>query len=482
MKILNSLYLRTVSIGCFVVFLTMPYLKAQDNWTLDRCIEYAIEHSLDIKETSLNANAALIDQNVAKLGRLPNLSGASNYGLSFGRRIDPTTNDFINQRFGNQGFSLSSGVTLFNGGFISNRIKTANLGKQVADLDVEQMKNDIALGVAQAFIRVLFAEENLANTQKSLDLIGSQLDQIDKLIDAGSRPKNARLDLVAQLAQNEQLVIAAQNDIDIAYLDLKQLMQLNDAEDMKVVAPQLDLPTDYDIESASTQKIYSEALAWQPGIKAGELRKKTAEVGVALSRSNLIPSLGIGGSLNTNWSSSARQSTIIGTKTNSQNFLINGEPVEVQFEEPNLQFSKINYPDQLSENLGYGFGLQLNVPIFNQGINKGNLDRAKLDVVRSDIVNEQIKNQLKTDVQRAVADAKAAKKQYEASLRTAEARRTAYEDTEKRFSLGVANSFEFITAQNNMDQAEVDLSIAKYDYIFKAKVLDFYLGKKITLN
>jgi outer membrane protein len=454
----------------------------QEVWSLEKCIQHAIDNSLSLKQSVLSLDEASISKHMADQGRMPTVDGSTSYNLSFGRRVDPTTNDFINRSFGNQGFSVSSGVLLFNGGRITNQIKRADLGKQAAQLDVDQMKNDLSLEVALAYIQILFGQENLNNAQKSYDLIQSQIEQIDRLIAVGNRPKNARLDLVAQSAQNEQLVVAAENNIDIAYLTLKQLLQLDDTFDLVVEAPDIPVPTEYEIEAAATQNIYNQALAWQPSIKAGELRRQNAEIGVAIARTDMIPSLSFGGSIGSNWSSSARDQIISGTQLVGQDAFLNGEPVSLQFESPTFNTNKINYPDQINQNLGYGFGISLQVPIYNQGRSKANLDLAKLDVVRSDIANKQVKNQLKTDVQRAVTDAKAAKKQYEAALRTAEATGAAYQDTEKRFNLGVANNFEFITAQNNRDQADVDLIIAKYDFIFKSKVLDYYQGKRITLN
>lgn len=475
------MFLRIVS--TLITISTLASLcLGQEVWSLEKCIQHALDNSLSLKQSVLSLDEATISKRMANQGRMPTVDGSTSYNLSFGRRVDPTTNDFINRSFGNQGFSVSSGVMLFNGGRITNQIKRADLGKQAAQLDVDQMKNDLSLEVALAYIQILFAQENLTNAQKSYDLIQSQIEQIDRLIDVGNRPKNARLDLIAQSAQNEQLVVAAENNIEIAYLTLKQLLQLDDTFELAVEAPDISVPTEYEIEAAATQDIYNQALGWQPSIKAGELRRQNAEVGVAIARTDMIPSLSFGGSIGSNWSSSARDQIIIGTQLVGQDAFLNGEPVSLQFESPTFNTSKINYPDQINQNLGYGFGISLQVPIYNQGRSKANLDLAKLDVVRSDIANKQVKNQLKTDVQRAVTDAKAARKQYEAALRTAEATGAAYADTEKRFNLGVANNFEFITAQNNRDQADVDLIIAKYDYIFKAKVLDYYQGKRITLN
>ena len=476
--------LKKVTLALFAFCVLLSQSNAQEVWSLEKCVQYALEHSLTLRQSNLNAQQSNIIESANKQLRLPNVSGSTNYNLSFGRQIDPVTNDFINQSFGNQNLSISAGVTLFNGGRISNQIRQAGLNREASLLDVEQMTNDISLDVASAYLQILFAIENLSNAQKSVDLVVSNLEQIDRMISAGTRPRNDRLDLVAQQSQNEQLVVTAQNNVDIAYLNLKQIMQLDQDYEMQVEVPDIPLPTEYDVLTLSASEVYDQAEAWQPQIRAGEIRKQSAELDVELARTNMIPTIGIGGSLGSNYSSfTRRQGDQIGTETITQDgFMLNGEPLNVSFEQPIFAFDKVSYIDQLNQNLGYGFGISLNVPIYNQGQSKANVKLAELDVARTQIQNLQTKDLLKTDIQRAVADLKAAKKQYDAALRTAEARRAVYQDTEKRFNLGVANSFEFTTAQNNRDQAEVDLIIAKYDYIFRSKVVDYYQGKRITLN
>ncbi len=473
---------RTISTS-LVLGLLWISSHAQEVWPLERCIQHALDNSLTLKQSKVDAQQAEVNHIAAKQSRIPQINGSTGYNVSFGRQIDPVTNDFINQNFGSQNLGLQGGVTLFNGGRVSNQIKQAALGKRAAELEADQMSNDISLQVAQAYLAILFAIENHANSEKNLELIQAQLEQTDKLIEAGTRPKNERLDLVAQVATNEQLVVAAQNEIDRTYLDLKQLLQLDGSYDLEVDVPELSVPTDYEIESLTFDEVYSNALGWLPSIKAGELRRENAEIGVQLARTNMIPNITIGGSISTNYGTfTKRRGDLIGTETIRQEALVNGEPFVFEIEQDVFAFDKVPYTDQLNENLGYGFGISANIPIYNQGRNKAQLEISKLDVVRTEIANDQTKNLIKTDVQTAINDVKAARKAYEASQRTAEANRAAYSDAQKRYELGVANSFEFTTAQNNRDQAEVNLIIAKYDYIFRSKILDFYQGKKITLN
>ena len=473
----------TLAILSLISF-SVALCSAQEIWSLERCVKYALDHSLDLRQSKVDAKQAEVNQVAAKQLRYPTLSASTGYDVSFGRQVDRATNDFINQRFGNQSLRANSGVTLFNGGRINNQIKQAALGLQAAELEYEQMSNDISLMVANAFIQILFAKENLNNASASRDLINSQLENIDKLIEAGSRPRNARLDLVAQLSQNDQMVVTAANDVDIALLSLKQILQLDISTDMDIEVPEIALPSEYDMASLDANQVYQQASTWQPGIKAGELRKKNAEIGVALAKTAMIPELTLGGGVGTFYSTAAiTNGQQIGVNTFPlTGFILNGEPVNAAQEVPQFEKNKVSYSDQLNQNLGFGVGVTLSLPIYGQGQNKGNYEMSKLEVVRSEIANEQVKNTLKTNVQRAVADLKAAKKQFEAATKTAEANRAAYSDAEKRFGLGVSNSLDFTTAQNNRDQAEVDLIIAKYDYIFKSKVIDFYQGKKITLN
>jgi len=457
--------------------------SSQEVWSLQRCVEYALENSIALETSKLNIMDADIGANQAWQLRLPNLTGSSGYNLSFGRRIDPSTNDFINQRFGNQTVSVSGGVLLWNGGQVNNQIKQSKINQEAAELDLKQLENDISLQVASTYLNILFARENEANARKSLELTQNQLDQIDKLIAAGSRPRNASLELIAQIAAGEQAIIAAQNNGALANLDLKQLLQLDPAMDLEIVVPAFSAPTEYEVAELDAENIYDIALENQPNIKAGDLRAKNAELGVALAKTNFYPSLSIGGSLGSNFSSvAARRGDLTGVDYISAPARIAGENIALELGQPSFDFDKIKYTDQLSENFGYGVGLSLDVPIFTQGRNKVALERAKLDVRRNQVANQELKNTLRSTIERAVTDAKAAQLQHEAAQRTLEASIASYSDTQKRFDLGVSNSFELTTAINNRDRAEVDVLIAKYDFIFKTKVLDFYQGKTITLD
>ena len=458
-------------------------IQGQETWSLAKCIDYALENSLDLEQNRLLVSEAEIDLKQTRLLRIPSLGSSVSYNIAFGRTIDPTTYDFTDQQFHNQGISLSGGATVFNGGRVTNTIRQAQLNKEVMELNREQLRNDISLDVAQRYLAVLFSLENLENALKNLALTENQLTEINKFIAAGSRPQNDRLELVAQVAQNEQAVTAAQNEIDLSYLSLKHLLHLGPQSEMIIERPDLEVPFAYDVEALNVESTYRRALLLQPKIRAGEVREEFAELDVTLARSTMIPSLSGGFSLGTNFSSaSLRPGDLVGTNlVSTPGVFINNEQVLFEISQPVYDIKEVSYFNQIDENLRWGIGINLDIPIFNQGSNKSNLEKAKLNVIRTNVDNLNEKDQLIREVQTAIADLKAAKKQYEASQKTVEAIQAAFNDTGKRFQLGVISSFEFTNAQNNLERAEVDLLLSKYDYIFKSKIVDYYQGNEITL-
>ncbi len=458
-------------------------LTAQHTWSLEKCINYAVDHSLSLQQARLNENQTAISATMARQSRLPTLEAGTGLNVSFGRRIDPTSNLFINQQFGFQSLSVSGGALLYGGGRLTAQIRQSDHSHQAAKFDLDQMRNDIALEVAMAFIQVLFALENLELALKNEELTRTQLDQINRLIVAGSRPVNARLELEAQLARNAQSIVETENNVTLTYLDLRQLLQLADGVAFAIERPTNVLPSEYETLTMNSQQVYHEALAWQPNILAGEQRRKVSEMGVMLARTAMLPTVSVGGVLNSNWASSVRDQMQRGFERQSiEGFFINDQPLKVELESPVFSFDKVPYATQVNRNLGYGFGLNVQVPLYNQGRNKNNVKLAELDVVRADVANTQAKNQLRINVERATANALAAHKNYQAAQQTVEALQAAFEDNSRRHALGLINTLEFVTAQNNYERSQIDLLVAKYDFVFKSKVVDFYRGIPLQLN
>ncbi|MCB0589636.1 MAG: TolC family protein, partial [Phaeodactylibacter sp.] len=208
---------------------------AQNTWPLEKCIQYAQQNNLSTKQAQYNIQDAQLMEKLNQFSRLPNLSARTSAGYQFGRTIDPTTNSFNNQRIGFNSFSIDAGMTAFGGGQINNSIKQSKKDLEAARLEAQATSNDISLNIASAYLSILLAEEQLQNARKRLELSQEQLGQTDKLIQAGSLPPNDRLDFLAQIALDEQSIVDAQNQVAIGYLNLKQLMEIDPNEDIRIV-------------------------------------------------------------------------------------------------------------------------------------------------------------------------------------------------------------------------------------------------------
>ena len=457
---------------------------SQEVWNLRKCVDYALQNNLNIEQSQLSLNNDLLTGNGLKQQRYPSLNANSNFGINFGRTINPATNNFETENSLFNSFGLSSGVALYNGGQVTNNIKQNKIDVNASEADLAQVKNDIALNVALTYLNLLFAYENVTNTQGQLALSQNQLDQIDKLISAGSRPENERYDILAQIATDEQSIIAAQNNVDINLLSLKQAMMLDPSTDIQIEKPDIAVDELEALEAFTLESVFDAASQSQFNIKANELRIQSAEMGVKVAQGQLLPSLNLGGNIGSNWSDLAKLPS--GSNTvlvPQQGIFIDGQPIDfaVQTEVP-TGFTPIGYTDQLDNNLGYGLSASLNIPIYNRGQAKNNVERAKLSVQGAELGDALAKQQLRTDVQNAIATARAARKSLDASRRAVEASRIAFQNAQKRFDLGALTTFDIISARTRLDSAEINLLIAKYDYLFKNKVIAFYLGRPLTLD
>jgi outer membrane protein len=475
-------YFSIIATASFCLFLSFQ-TQGQETWNLEKCIRYAQENSLILEQATFGVEFAEINKKQATQSRYPNLSGNSGLQLNFGRSIDPTSNEFITDQFLSNNFSVSSGVMLFNAGNINNSIKQSKIDLSAAHEDVKQAQNDIALTVANSFLTILLAQEELENVQYQNELAQKQLDQVDKFIRAGSRPQNDRLDFVAQLATSEQSIILAENNLAMAFLNLKQQLRLDPSFNLQLERPSLDIPIESDPDLASFSIVYNEAIKTRPNIRAGEFRLQSAQLNKRITESSLYPRITLSGSLGTNYSNKGLRFT--GEKENvfsETEVFVNDVPVTIGQEFEIDLVEKSPYTSQLDENISYGFGINVSIPIYNNYSNKAAIERSKVNIYSVRNNNDQLKDNLKTTIQSVIAEARTAKKAFEVSNRSLEAQEAAFNNTEKKFNLGASSSFEYINAKNQLESAKINQLVSKYDYLFKLKVLDYYSGKPIKLD
>jgi outer membrane protein len=467
------------------LLLNSAFLLAQESWSLERCVAQAQENSRLVKQSQIQIKNAKLLQKQNEYERYPSVSASSNLGFNFGRSVNPSTYTFENSTTNYNSWGLSARATVYNGGRINNQIKQGAIDIQAAQADLEQSASSISLQVAQAYLQILLYDEQLENARKRLQTAQSQLDRTEKQIKAGQLAPTARYDLIAQVARDEQSIVTASNNVDIGILSLKNLLELSPETAFKVEKPSIVLPSDANPDAYMFRAVYNQALTTQPQIKAAEYRIKSAEMGVKVAEANLLPSLSISGSLGSNYSSTILDYAkgTVETREITRQAKINNVPAAItESVRDIINAPKKGYGSQLGDNFGQGIGLNLSIPIFEGFRNKIGVQRQKLNVESQMLTLEREKQTLKSDVQNAIASAKAAKKQYEAAQKSYEAQKMAYEAVDKRLQIGNANGFELTVAKNNMDTAQVDVTVAKYDYLFRLKIVEFYEGKKLSLK
>lgn len=474
-----------------LVFLIFQTAICQETWSLERCIDYAKENSIAIKQAQIGVANALLTEKGSKMARLPNANATVNGGAQFGRTIDPTTNSFASQTIGFNNLQLNAGITLFAGNRINNTIKQSQTDVRIAELDGEDAANNLFLNVAVAYLNILLSEETYQNTLTRKRLSEQQLERTDKLIAAGSLPKNDRLNILSQLAMDDQSVIQAKNAVDIGYLSLMNLLQMDPATEFKIDKPIIEVNPADNPDLYMFETVYNAALGTQPNVKAAELREKSAEIGVDIAKASKLPTVSAFGGIDSRWSSIAKDFNnptgfiTVPSQIEGQLSVDNPlfpDPVDISLatsREVGSEFSKISYFDQVNENLGQNVGINVQIPIYNNHRNRISIERAKLNVINSQLSAEQTKQQLKSDVQTAIANAKAALRTHEAAKSALAASEAAFDNADKRYQLGSLSTFDYANARNNLDSARIEVIRTKYDYIFRLKIVDFYTGKEL---
>jgi outer membrane protein len=466
---------------CFSLFL-ISSAYGQDDWSLKRCIEYATQNSFDMYQSDLNIDNAKINTQLSEQERYPSLSANTNVGWNFGRSIDPTTNSFITQTFFSNGYSLNTGASLFEGGRIKKSIEQNKLLEKVAKADKDGTANTLAVNVVSSFFEVLFAQDNYANVRLQEKSIADQIDQMQKLVKAGSRAQFELYDLEAQLANAQQNNTLAQNRIDIAFLNLKALLNLPSDYDMTLSKPDFQQNVFTNLELVSLDEVMEKATAFMPEARSLDYQVESAALGIDVAKSSFYPNLSIIGSLSTNYSNQAKE-LIGGTNQDfNSEVLINNLPATITTSQFVPQLGGSPYFNQISDFFGYGFGFNLGIPIYSRGTVKSNVQKARINL--ENIQTQRNKNNvsLRNSMMQILTDARAAKKSYEASEKTLKAREIAFENAKKRYNLGAINSYEYISIQDQYNTANTNYLISQYDFMLKVKLLDYYQGYPIWMD
>lgn len=453
-------------------------------FTLEQCVNRAIQSNISLQITALNIDLAKINHLQAWGGMLPNLNGQASHGYNWGQRIDQFTNQFATERIRSNNLGLSTSVNLFNGFSQYNTLKQAEINWDKSKLDYEKMRNDIALNVAAGYLSVLLNKEFEAIAFTNRNNSRAQVERSEKLRAAGSIAESALNDTKTQLASDESAWVNAKNNTQLALLDLGQLMRLSN-EEMKTFdvvvgdqADQIPMPV-----SESIDELIRTAKQFLPQVKSAALQVSSAEKGVVIAKGAAMPSLSASASYGSGYSGAAQVLTGSPDLTTLPiGYVLGSNEIVVtpQYVYNDDDFSTKSFSNQLSDNVNKALFFTLTIPVFNGFANTANIKRAEISLLNATLQEEQIEQTLVNEIQRAYANSTAAFAAYQAALVSADAAKKSLDWVQLRYEQGLAQNIEFTAARTFYDNARANLARSKYDYIFKRRILDFYLGKSIV--
>jgi outer membrane protein len=451
------------------------FTQEKKTWTLKELIDYAISNNLTVKRGAYGVESSQINALQAKMTMLPSLNANGGYGLNWGRTIDPTTNNFTENRVENSNLGASTNLLLWNGFRLFYNMKQSEADLDAANEDLLKARNDVILNVITLYLNVVFNKELFSVAQFQLNSTKEQLERTRKLVNAGSVPLADLLNLDAQLATNELNVIQRENTLNLSLLQLKQALQLPASTLMDVELPQLDIESQLTVNKTADE-IFDIATLTMPEIKAAELRKKSTMYAYRSAKGNLYPRLSANAAYNTVYSDQRQQFQADGGVSERPIGYVQGVGTTVVTSVPTGAVFVPSWGDQFKDNRGRSVGLTLQIPIFNGLSTRSNMQRAAINRELANITFQETSNTLRQVVETAYNNAYAAIKTYQSTDKQVKARDEAFRMTKQRYNLGAVNFVDYQVAENNLFQAQSDLLRAKYDFIFRKKVLDFYQG------
>jgi outer membrane protein len=444
--------IRTIFTLAYLLLVALfASLHAQELWTLEKCITYAYENNIQIKQSQLNTQYQLNNLKEKKNSRLPNLSGQVSQNQNYGRSLT-YSNTYENVNSAQTDFGLGTQVTVFQGNQISNSIKKTEFDLKASFEDLAKAKDDLSLNIASTFLEILFAKELVKVSEDQIAITSQQLKQSQEKVAAGSLASGALLEIEAQSAREELNLVDAKNQLQLAKLKLAQMLELVYSEKFDVEIPLLpELNAQSSV--SNSLDIYQTALKQRPEIRSAEYRYQSTEMQLKMAQGVFYPTLSFYANFYNNYNNKY-------TDTKG---------------------SKISFGDQFKNNQRKGLGLQMNIPIFNRFMTKLQVDNAKIQMLNTQLDLEGTKKVLRQEIETAQTTAITSFNRYISTEKAVASMKEAFRYSEEKFNVGMVNAVEYNTAKTNLVKASSDLLRAKYEFIFRSKILDFYRGIPISL-
>lgn len=475
------MFRRVIALPIFLLILHSG-LSGQQPWSLEDCIRYAMENNIQIKQAVLNTeyNENLLNQ--SRLGQIPNLNASSNYSYSWGRALDQTTYQFTDdQQINSLSVGVTSSANLFNGLRTRNTIERNRLNLMASYEDVEKIRNDISLNIAAAYLSILFNKELVAVTGSQLEITGQQVERTRKMVDAGRLARGSFLEIQAQYAAEELNLVNAENQLEISLLNLQQILDLPVDTAFDVSIPDLPDPGD-NLMVIDADQVFLTAEQEMPEIKSSRLQVESSERDLKIAESGRYPRIFISANYNSGFSDIRQKVVDINEIDNPQIGVTGGgDPVYSLYPQTIPIYGSYPFFEQIRDNTSVGLGAGISIPIFNGWQVQTNVANAHIQLENQRLELQNRRNVLYASIQQAYADALAALKKFTASEQALIAMEESFNYTEKKFEVGLVNTVDYNTSKNQLSATQSDLLQAKYDFIFKTRILNFYRGEPITL-
>lgn len=440
----------------FLLFILSLNLASQEIkvWSLEECINYALENNINVQKQELLVSTQEEILLQSKLGILPSFNGYVSHGYNWGQRVDPFTNEFATDRVRSNNMNLQGELNLFSGLQQLNMIKQNLLDLKAAQYDVDYFQDEVAISVATQYLQTLYYIEYVTINKNQANITQQQVDRTKKLIEAGTLTKGDLLALEAQLASEKLLIVQAENNLDLSYLTLSQLLLLPTPVGFEIERPELGLFGSTGIQTP--EQIFNIAVQLRPEIKSAETRLESTGKSLNIARGTYYPMLYLNAELGTGYSGNNTMDT--------------------------PPYDPKPWNDQFEDNLYQVMDLSLRIPIFNGWISRSTVAQAKIDVENSMLDLKLQKNTLYQIIQLAYNDAISAANQYDAANVKVDANKKLFNYAEKKFEVGLINSIEYKNAKKDYNNALSELVQSKYDFVFRSMIVDFYQGKPLTLK
>lgn len=472
----GKIYFLTLALLLFFTF----KLRAQNDtiWSLEKCIQYALENNIQIKQQTLDEDISDVDLRQSEYNFYPGFNADFSHGYSFGRSVDPFTNEFATERIMRQDGRISGSVVLFSGFTNVNNLRLNMHLNTAVRYDTEKIQNDVTLTIAAAYMQILYSMDFVENAVQQVEIIKQQLERTRLLFEGGTVPRGSVMEIEARLAEEELNLVNARNDLRLSYLELIHLLDMDASVSFAIEKPDIEIEDQLNL--SSHQNIFEQALAVEPSIQSAEEYIEVASKQLELEKGGLYPTVSLVGSLGSGFSQAAQIPTNpVNLGPMQIGYLQDG--TEVFADNVQFDFDTKPYSDQLRDNFYQYVGVNVSIPIFNRMQTRSRIQRSRIELERARNNYELSQNNLNKTIGQAYADALAAYQRYQATNKALDSFNESFNYTRQRFELGMVSTVEFNESQMRLAQAQRDAIQAKYDFVFKKKIMEFYTGKGFEL-